>query len=103
MKKEKMFGLRMTADERGHLRGKAQAAGIKEAEYFRQLIKGSDPVSEARLEEIKWELNKIGVNINQLAYRANSKGYSADIHEALFSELDKIKKLNKTFEAIKWQ
>lgn len=102
MRKEKIFGLRMTADERGHLRGKAQAAGIKEAEYFRQLIKGSDPVSAEKLEEIKWELNKIGTNVNQLAYRANSKGYSGEVHDALFAQLDGLRKITAAYRAIRW-
>jgi hypothetical protein len=47
----------------------------------------------AAVASIRTELNKIGVNINQLAHRANSDGYNSSIASDFIELLDRAKKV----------
>jgi hypothetical protein len=74
-KRSETARFRLTVAERAFLRGQAETAGLTEAEFLRRRALGlpvraasarSDPVLVS-------ELNRIGVNVNQLA-RATHRG-----------------------------
>jgi len=74
-KRSEVARFRVTIAERAFLRSQAEAAGLSEAEYLRKRAlglpvraaqSGSDPALVS-------ELNRIGVNVNQLA-RATHRG-----------------------------
>lgn len=102
-RRAKRMTFRLSETEASRLRGKCTVANVSESEFIRQLINTSEPVSFDALEAIKWELKKVGVNVNQLAYRANSRGISADILTAMAGELAEIEKIAEALRGIKWQ
>lgn len=102
-RKGSWVGLRLTDAEKTGLKSKANTAGLRPGEYIRQLIRGSDPVSEEKLDEVKWELKKIGVNVNQIAYRANSKGMSQTALDSMTAQLREIERISDALRAIKWR
>ena len=75
-KRNEVARFRVTLAEREYIRAQAQAAGLLEAEYLRRRALGY-AVPPARLGRVDpalvSELNRIGVNVNQLA-RATHRG-----------------------------
>ena len=74
-KRSEVARFRLTIAERAFLRSQAEAAGLSEAEYLRKRALGL-PVraaSERSDPALVSELNRIGVNVNQLA-RATHRG-----------------------------
>ena len=74
-KRSEVARFRLTIAERAFLRSQADAAGLSEAEYLRKRALGL-PVraaSERSDPALVSELNRIGVNVNQLA-RATHRG-----------------------------
>ena len=75
-KRDEVARFRVTLAEREYLRAQARAAGISETEYLRRRALGY-AVSPARSNlpdpTLISELNRIGVNVNQLA-RATHRG-----------------------------
>lgn len=70
---------RLTPALRQKIKQDAKAANLKEAEYVRRLIDHKEIISREAYqdrERLIYEINKIGVNINQLAYHANAGTYS---------------------------
>ncbi len=67
----------MNDDELGRLDAWSSACEMSRSEYIRSLIMGIRPVEFPPLDyrEIKDELRKIGVNMNQLATKAHSLGF----------------------------
>jgi hypothetical protein len=70
------------------LRMKSQKANMKEAQYLRELITGACPVEAPGKEfyEAMNAINKIGVNINQVAMVANANGYVTEEDAAYLKE-----------------
>ena len=68
---------RFTPEEAAELKAKAEAVGLSETALIRMLIKGCQPREQPdeRFFEINRELSAIGNNINQLAAKANSRGF----------------------------
>jgi len=76
-KRDQRFNLRLTAAEIEHLRLQAQAAGLEPHEYARRRVLGERATSPALSRRadpaLVSELNRIGVNVNQLT-RATHRG-----------------------------
>ena len=88
--------LRLMPEEAKMLAKKACDNGMNEAEYIRLLIsqKPNDyPEVRRLLKDLINEVNRIGININQLVFNHNSGLYSEQDRERLFAYM---KKLNVT-------
>lgn len=76
-KKNTVFILRMNDTLRKKLRQDAKLAGLNQSEYIRRLIQGRQIISSGQrkqIDQLIYELNRIGNNINQIAHALNS-GY----------------------------
>ena len=94
--------LRLMPEEAKELAKKAKRNGMNEAEYIRLLIsqKPNDyPEVRKLLKKLINEINRIGININQIVYSNNSNLYSKKDKEMLSAYM---KKLNQSVgEAVK--
>ena len=86
---ERLSGIRLTPAERNHLAAMVAAAGVDEAEFCRRAILGQRIVARRSdvNERALVELNKIGVNLNQIAHAANSGRGLPDMTAAALDEL----------------
>ena len=78
--------LRLTPDEAKLLTEKAENAGLTETAYLRLLIsqKPNDyPEIRKLLKELINEVNRVGVNINQITFSHNTELYSKEDKEML--------------------
>ena len=79
MKKDE-FKFRISKELKDLLESKSQEANMNSSEFLRELILSSQinikTTNKKDLKELIWNVNKIGVNINQLAYALN---YSIEI------------------------
>lgn len=85
--------LRMTPKEAKLLSEKAKAADMTESEYLRLMItqKPNDyPEVRQLLRDLINEVNRIGVNINQITYSHNAELYSEDDKERLIAYMRKL-------------
>lgn len=85
--------LRMTPQEAKLLESKAKDADMSETQYLRLLIsqKPNDhPEVRQLLRELINEVNRIGVNINQITHNHNSALYSTDDKERLVAYMRKL-------------
>lgn len=83
---ERLSGIRLTPAERNHLAAMVAAAGVDEAEFCRRAILGQRIVARRSdvNERALVELNKIGVNLNQIAHAVNGgRGLAADTPDLL--------------------
>ena len=75
------------------LSDKAKANGMNEAEYIRLLIsqKPNDyPEVRKLLKELINEINRIGININQIVFNSNAQLYSRKDKEQLVAYMKKL-------------
>lgn len=83
-RKDIFKSVRLTEDEMKRLRYEAGARGMKVSDYMRMRLfeRHSDkPEFQKMISSLTFELNKIGTNINQIAYRSNA---------GILSENDKL-------------
>lgn len=73
-RREEQIKLRLTLAELEHLRTQAERAGLSTAEYGRRRILGHEVSPRASRADaaLVSELNRIGVNVNQLARAAHT-------------------------------
>lgn len=98
MAKEVVKHFRLTAKEAETFSRLVAEAGMKEAEYFRLLItqKPNDyPEVRSGLKSLINEVNRIGVNINEVVYNNNSRLYRASDKNRLIAYM---RRLNETVE-----
>jgi len=71
---ERLPAPRVTAAELGHVEAQAAAAGLALAEYVRRSVLGQrvGPARTAADDRLLLELNRVGVNLNQIARALNS-------------------------------
>jgi hypothetical protein len=79
--RSKLAALPCTAAERGEIEARAERAGLSVAGYLRVLVFGQDTpqpraarrpaLESAELTRLRYELRKIGGNLNQIAHRLN--------------------------------
>lgn len=77
---------------------KAKEAGLTEADYFRLLITQEPndyPEIRGGLKSLINEINRIGVNINEIVYNNNSKLYRQSDKERLLAYM---RRLNETMK-----
>jgi len=85
--------LRLMPDEAKILADKAKEAGMNEAEYVRLLIrqKPNDyPEIRKLLKTLINEINRIGININQIVFNYNLGLYSEDDKSRLVAYMRKL-------------
>ena len=85
--------LRMTPEEAKLLEEKAKQAGMTESQYLRLMIsqKPNDyPEVRQLLRDLINEVNRIGVNINQITHNHNAELYSKDDKERLIAYMRKL-------------
>lgn len=85
--------LRLMPEEAKVLADKAKANGMNEAEYIRLLIsqKPNDyPEVRKLLMGLINEVNRIGININQIAFNSNAQLYSKKDKEQLLAYMKKL-------------
>ncbi len=84
-------------EERADIESRAERAGLSVAGYLRALAFGKDtpqpraarrpPVEKAELVAMRYELRKIGGNLNQIAHSVNAgQGFDAPAFAVLFAE-----------------
>lgn len=76
-----LLGFRATPDEHSEIAARAERAGLRLSGYLRALVFGKDtpqpraarrpPVETTELIRLRYELRKIGGNLNQIAHRLN--------------------------------
>lgn len=90
MKKDKIITIRVSEKEKRKLIEKSEIAKLSLSEYLIEKVFDKDIVIVDGLSEVIAELRKIGNNINQLTYLANSgRIYNVDFGEVK-QELGKI-------------
>lgn len=85
--------VRLMPSEASMLAQKSRNAGMNEAEYLRFLIsqKPNDyPEIRKLLKELINEVNRIGVNINQITFHHNAELYSKEDKEQLVAYMRKL-------------
>ena len=96
MTKDVVKHYRMTTEDARAFHEKAEKAGMTEAEYFRLLItqQPSDYLEiRSGLKDLVNEVNRIGVNVNEIVYHHNAALYSQADKERLYAYM---RKLNET-------
>ena len=73
-KTERIF-LRVSPTEKKEIEEKAKLVGKSVANYLISLSQNQRIVVAKKLPKLIFEINKIGVNVNQIAAVANSQGY----------------------------
>lgn len=84
---------RLSVNDAKLLKIKAQEADMTESEYLRLMIsqKPNDyPEVRQLLRDLINEVNRIGININQITYNHNAELYSADDKERLIAYMRKL-------------
>lgn len=85
--------LRLMPGEAKVLAEKAKDAGMNEAEYIRLLIRQKPidyPEIRKLLKSLINEVNRIGININQIVYNHNSGLYAEDDKSRLIAYMRKL-------------
>ena len=85
--------LRLMPEEAKELAKKAKGNGMNEAEYIRLLISQNPndyPEVRKLLKELINEINRIGININQIVFNNNSGLYSKDDKTQLIAYMRKL-------------
>ena len=98
MAKEVVKHFRLTAEDAEVFAKLAREGGMKEADYFRLLItqKPNDyPEVRSGLKSLINEVNRIGVNINEVVYNNNSRLYREQDKNRLIAYM---RRLNETVE-----
>ena len=83
----------MTPEEAKILNEKAISAGMTESDYLRLLIsqKPNDyPEIRIALKELINEVNRIGININQITHNHNAEFYQEEDKKALIAYMRKL-------------
>ena len=73
--RDKQFNIRLTEKELSAFEKKRKASGMSKTDFFMKLVRGSNIKVYRFDDEVKGimhELRKIGVNLNQVAYLANT-------------------------------
>ncbi len=93
MAKNIVRNYRLSSEEATALREKATQYGMNESEYFRLLITQRPKDYPEIREELKLlinEVNRIGVNINEIVYNNNSQLYREQDKERLIAYMRKV-------------
>lgn len=86
---ERLPGIRLTAAERAYVEDMAARAGLDISDFCRRAILGQRVPAPARKMDAAAivALNRVGVNLNQIAARVNFSGDLADDFRAVLIEV----------------
>lgn len=73
----------------------AELAGLSTSEYMRACVRGSlmdNPEFRKNIAELTYEIHKIGVNVNQIAYNSNVGSFTNQEKELLLELMKDIRK-----------
>ena len=110
MTKEIRITIRLTEEEKEQLKKMAEAEGLTISDYVRKKLAGvrlrrKPQTEEARLKrEWLYELNRIGVNLNQIARAVNKAMKEAPSEETftrLVEALSRLKEIEEDLHALK--
>ena len=80
--------LRLSNKDYEKLKHDSDNVGLNKSEYLRRLINKQEvrPKPPESYSKLAWEIHKVGVNINQLAHKANATGSASGegIETAIF-------------------
>ena len=78
--RERQLNIRLTDSEYDNIKAKAEYCGLTISDFLRKQIRDGVIIKYDRfdIKELSNELNKIGVNINQIARHINEKGGEFD-------------------------
>ncbi|MCM1160716.1 MAG: plasmid mobilization relaxosome protein MobC [Roseburia sp.] len=96
MAKEVRKTFRMTYEQAQTLATRAEEAGMSEAEYVRLLVtqKPMDyPEIQTEVHNLVNEVNRVGVNINEVVHNNNSQLYNESDKERLIAYMRKLNEL----------
>lgn len=76
-KRTNLVKVYLSDEEAAHFEEWVEATKLSKSNYLRQLIMGFQPIAFPPIEytDMMEELRKVGVNMNQLAVKANSLGF----------------------------
>jgi hypothetical protein len=83
----------MTPSEAKLLEEKARSAGMTESQYLRLMISqkpNNYPEVRQLFHDLINEVNRIGVNVNQITHNHNAELYSKEDKERLFAYMQKL-------------
>lgn len=86
-----LSGIRVSEADYEKLKQDAEKTGLKFVEHCRQLLVNGKSVNTDALADVRREINRIGVNVNQIAWKANSQGYDASMYDSVLAELAKMR------------
>jgi hypothetical protein len=93
-KRDDLLGVRFTTAERAEVEHNAAAFGIGPAEFTRRRTLGYRLPEAAAVEQARASLgaafNRLGVNLNQIAYKLNSGGEPSALEDELQALIDRI-------------
>ena len=99
MKPKERLEVRLSLAEERRLSENAKACGLSKSAYVRQLISGYEPKEQPYLNYhlLIRELKRIGNNLNQIAYIANSTGTidGQEYHAMALLVRQKIREMEK--------
>jgi len=91
--------IRLSKAELMELQRQAEELGIKDSQYLRMLITNKPrdyPAIREELYRLNNEINRIGVNINQVIHNNNSGLYSREDKHRLYVMMKQLKTLMQT-------
>lgn len=93
---------RLSGSDADRLQQLAADAGISVSEVIRQMIRNSRVVPVDEIRDTLRELNRIGININQLTHACNKHGMTATVSTHLTPALNDVRKAcNELLERIR--
>lgn len=100
-KRQRVFQIHLLDEELDILSNKAEEAGMSRTEFIRNVIlfgaaRGKTNIDHQEVKTLAYEINRIGNNINQIAYQANLR---CVVDEGMFLGLqNEFSNLLKVFE-----
>ena len=92
VKKTERLQLRLTPEEKENLLSKAAEARMTVSDYIANLLENKKVQLEKNIPALIYEINKIGVNINQIAYIGNSQRYvNEELLNRVHQDMNEIK------------
>lgn len=92
MSRKKSILIRLNNEELNHINNLAQLSGYSRESYIRMLINKvvPPPLITTELDQVLKQLRKVGANINQIAYIANSTKYiNYEMYRRNYEELQR--------------
>ena len=93
-KKKYCITVKLNTQDYYTLRGKAKNAGISISEFVRKVLDKGSVIERLTVEQADFIRKLCGManNLNQLAHRANAKGFHtiAPFHKIIISKIDEI-------------